>query len=195
MNFGTLKADILALIGRAPADACYRLVTADINNSLRLRAMEKTATLTEAASVAMPADFLALISIYRDANPRTTLRPTTPQALHGAYEATGTPWQYAIVDGALLLSPGANTGASINLRYYGKVADLVADADTNAILAAHPGIYIYGTLKHHAALLRDPEAGAMWAAEYAGALAVARAAEQSDRYSGAPMTPYVGPVA
>mgnify|MGYP000377364524 CR=1 FL=1 len=34
MDFGTLKSRLLATIGRAPADVCYEMVTADINQEL-----------------------------------------------------------------------------------------------------------------------------------------------------------------
>ena len=35
-TFGTLKSELLAVIGRAPSDAAYQLVRADINRDLRL---------------------------------------------------------------------------------------------------------------------------------------------------------------
>ena len=54
MDFATLKSRLYSLIGRYPADICYELVTADINARLRVREMEATDTLTEAASVALP---------------------------------------------------------------------------------------------------------------------------------------------
>lgn len=190
MNFGQLKARLLALVGRAPADVCYELVTADINATLRLSVMEDTATLTEAESVALPADFLGVVSIYRDVDPRTPLRPTTAQAMNVDHYSSGTPTEYAIVDGALLLNPSPNGSEDIVLRYYAKQADLVADADTNAVLSKYPAVYVYGVLAHHGALTRN-EAMAVWKSEYIQAVKVARAADLSDRHSGAPLVPVV----
>ena len=119
MDFVTLKSRILALIGRAPADICYELVTADINHGIRLRVMETTATLVESATVALPDDFLQLISLYRDVSPRTTLNPIPPQALHDGFTSSGQPAFYSIENGQLRLSPSPNGSAGL--------ADITAD--------------------------------------------------------------------
>ena len=84
MDFATLKSRLYSLIERYPADICYELVTADINARLRVREMEATDTLTEAASVALPSDFLQMISIYRDVDPRTPLSPTDTTGINRA---------------------------------------------------------------------------------------------------------------
>ncbi len=191
MNFGELKAQLLALVGRAPSDLCYTLVTADINAALRIAAMEDTATLTEAASVALPADFLSVVSVYRDTTPRTPLSPTTAQAINNGHSPSGTPRQYAIVDGAMLLNPEPDGSEDIVLRYFAKQADLVDDADTTPVLTKHPAIYVYGALAHHSALIRNMEAAAIWQGQYVQAVKGARAADSGDRYSGSPMEPVV----
>jgi hypothetical protein len=187
MNFGELKAYLLELTGRAPSDLCYVLVTEDINKALRVAAMEDTATITEAASIALPADFLAVVSVYRDTNPRTPLSPTTAQAINNGHSTSGIPRQYAIVDGAMLLNPEPDGSEDIVLRYYAKQADLSADGDTTAVLTKHPSIYVYGALSHHAALIRNMEAAAIWQGQYIQAMKGARAADSGDRYSGAPL--------
>ena len=74
MNLSGLRAYLLAEIGRAPSDIVYELVENDIANRLRLREMEATTTITEAASVTLPSDFLEVMSVYRDTDPRTYLR-------------------------------------------------------------------------------------------------------------------------
>lgn len=191
MNFGQLKAHLLSLIGRAPSDLCYELVTADINAALRIAVMEDTATLTEAASVALPADFLAVVSVYRDTAIRTPLSPTTAQAINNGHSTSGTPRQYAIVDGAMLLNPEPDGSEDIVLRYYAKQSDLSADGDTTPVLTKHPAIYVYGALAHHSVLTRNMEAASVWKAEFVQAMKGARAADSNDRYSGAPLEPTV----
>lgn len=190
MDFASLKARILALIGRAPNDVVYELVTADINNGLRIKEMESTTTLVEGAEVTLPADFLAVVDVYRDTNPRVPLQPTTPQALNRAHNPSGTPTQYAIVDGKLILNPAPDGTENIKLRYYAKLADLSADGDTNDVLAKFPALYVYGALAHHAALIRDTAAAAVYEAQYQKAASIAKASNR-DRYSGAPLTPTV----
>lgn len=191
MNFGTLKSRILALIGRAPNDLVYELVTADINQTLRLRVMESTTTLTEAASVTLPSDFLEVVSIYRDTDPRSTLQPTTEQTFHRTYETSGVPRFYSVIDGALLLSPAPNGSENIVMRYIAQLADLSADTDTNDVLTKYPGIYVYGALVHHAALIRDAENAATWLAGYDAAKRQAQKDDRATRYGGVPIVPVV----
>ena len=50
-TFGTLKSEILAIIGRTPADPSFQMVTREINRDLRIMAMESTTTLVEAAEI------------------------------------------------------------------------------------------------------------------------------------------------
>jgi hypothetical protein len=191
MDFGTLKSRLLALIGRAPADVCYELVTADINRGLRLSIMEETESLVEAAIVPLPDDFKAVVSIYRDTDPRVPLRPVAPQAMHRAHVASGVPTEYAIVDGELLLNPAPSGSGIIELRYIARLPDLAADGDTNAVLTRYPDIYVYGVLSHHAVLVGQVERAAVWKAEYLAAMSRATAADASDRVSGAPIVPVV----
>lgn len=189
MNFGALKTRVTSLLGRAPADVCYELVTADINQEMRLRVMEATATLTEAASVALPADFLEVVSIYRDTDPRTSLRPASPQAFQRMHQASGIPSVFSVVDGALLLSPTPNGAEDLQLRYYARLSDLVAGSDTNDVLDRYPALYVYGVLAHHAALIRDEKALAIHFAAYEKAKQQARADDARTRYGGAPVVP------
>lgn len=181
MDFATLKSRIAAIIGRAPADVCYELVTADVNQELRLRVMESTATLTEAATVALPSDFLDMVSLYRDTDPRHTLKPLPPQALQRTFRSSGIPEFYSITDGVLTLSPAPSGSEDLVMRYLASASDLSADGDTNAVLAKYPSIYVYGALSHHALLIRDMEALAGWAAAYEKAKAQARKDDASYR--------------
>lgn len=184
MDFGTLKTRIEALIGRAPADVCYELTTADINQEMRLRVMEATTTIAEAETISLPSDFLELVSVYRDVDPRTTLRVTTPQNLHKGHQTSGTPGQYAIEDGLIRFSPAPSASENVVIRYYAKLADLSADSDTNDVLDKYPSIYVYGVLAHHAALIRDNEAAATWYAAYEKAKKQARNDDRAYRYGG-----------
>jgi hypothetical protein len=188
MDFATLKSRVLALIGRAPADVVYELVTADINADLRMTVQETKVTITEAASMTLPADFLSVVDVYRDVDPRTPLSPTTAQAINRTHSSSGTPSQYAIVDGAMVLNPSPNGSESVNLRYIAKLADLSADTDTNDVLTKYPQIYIYGVLAHHGMLLGDTRIG-IWQAAYETAKKQARGSDARDRHSGAPLIP------
>lgn len=189
MNFGTLKSRILGIIGRAPSEVCYELVTADINQQMRLMVMQSSTTLTAAASITLPTDFLGAVDAYLDTDPRTPLRATTAGALNRTSQSSGTTREYAIVDGAMLINPVGSD--DIELRYYASLADLSADADVNNVLTTYPSIYVYGVLAHHAALIRDTEAVATWFAAYEKAKGQARAADTKQRMGGLPVVPVV----
>ncbi len=191
MDFATLKSRLYSLIGRYPADICYELVTADINARLRVREMEATDTLTEAARVALPSDFLQMISVYRDVDPRTPLSPTDTTGINRAHVTSGTPKTYAIVDGAILLNPEPDGSENLIIRYYARQADLSADGDTNDILTNYPSVYVYGVLAHHAALIRDEKAMAIHGAAYGQHMKLAQSSDAKARYSGAPIVPTV----
>lgn len=175
MDFATLKTRLQAIIGRAPADVCYELVTADINQELRLRDMESQVTLTAALSISLPADFLSAVYVYEDTTPLRALKQTEPTAMQRLrLDGTGRPSHYAIIDGAMLLDQIEGT-TDIILRYHAKLADLSADSDTNDVLTNYPAVYIYGTLAHHAALRGDDRGVATWYAAYEKAKKQARA--------------------
>lgn len=195
MNFGTLKSRILAIIGRAPADVVYELVTADINQQLRVRYMETETTLTESATIALPADFLDVLTIYRNTEPRRALGPLPPQTLQRAFNSSGTPAFYSIEDGQLRLTPSPNGSEEIVMRYYAKLSDLSADSDENDILTNYPSIYVYGALTHHALLIRDMENAQGWAMAYEKAIKQAKADDRKYRSGAGSTYPIVGSVA
>lgn len=195
MNFGELKAALLAQIGRSPADLTYQLVTADVNKYLRVSEMVTNTTLTEAGSITLPSDFLAVVDVYLDTDPRRALSPTSKQALNAMLTTGGTASTYAIEDGKMFLNPAPTTSETINLRYYARVADLSADSDENDILSNYPDVYVYGTLTHHAALVRDTEAAAIWKVGYDAAIRSANKNDLKAKYSGAPLRINTGSVA
>lgn len=160
MTFLDLKTRLLAILGREPPAVVYEMVTAEINRDVRLKAMQATATLAEAATVSLgELRFLEMVDIYRNTSPPTVLRPTTPQAIRAGHIASGVPREYAVVDGLLLLNPVPDGAENLVIRYYQKLNDLSADSDENDILTNYPDIYVYGALAHHAMLLGDERAG------------------------------------
>lgn len=194
-TFGTLKSEILALLGRAPADPAYQMVTADINRELRTLDMEATATLTSAGSYAMPAAFLEMIEAYIDETPRRFLTPTTAHAINTMWATSGKAHQYAIVgdgaDGTMIFDK--TTTDDVEIRYYTEVTALAADEDDNVVLLKHPGVYLYGALYHHARMIRDQAAAADWGADYKREMDAANAFAFRERMRGAParVTPRV----
>ena len=184
MNYGELKANILSVLGRAPAGFAYDLVTADVNQKLRLLCMEATTSLTEAASVTLPTDFLEVIDVYRDTDPRRYLTPVPASDISRMNVTSGTPCNYAIVDGAMLLNPAPDGSETLQLRYTAKATALVSDADTNDVLTNFPSVYVYGALTHHATLIRDQANAGAWFQAYQTAMQQAQGDTNRARSSG-----------
>lgn len=175
MTFAELKADLLASIGRAPSALAYKMTTSDINSTLRIVEMHKSAALT--TDLTLPTDYLEAVSVYgvRELvqSPMTTL---------GDGVKAG---EYAVFNGALVAE------LPVTLKYFAAFDDLSADADTNAVLSTYPDIYVYGVLAHHAALLRDPEALAVHFPAFERAMKKAQRADNMKHNGGHGILPTV----
>lgn len=193
-TLATLQSEILALIGRAPIDSAYTAVTRNINTGWRDPAtgkvmfvrtldQETSATLTSAASYVLPAAYLEMIDVYIDATPRRWLKPTTVAAINSVYAASGNAEQYAIegtgADNTMIFDKA--TTDDVEIRYYTEATALVNANDTNVILDKFFDIYLYGSLYHHSRLIRDREAAADWAMDYAAAIAAANVFSYRER--------------
>lgn len=190
-TFGTLKSELLSMLGREPADWVYQVVTREINTDLRLSTMIESTSVTEAASVSLSAvspEVLQIVSIYRDVTPRCTLTPTTPQALQARYHTSGAPTHFAFVDDALLLNrPGS--GETLQVQYYGALALMSGDDDTSDTLTTYPEIFIYGALAHHAQGIRDFASAAQWGGTYEAVKKRAVARDRASHNGPAPVSP------
>jgi len=195
VNFGSLKARLLAQIGRAPSDLCYELVTAEINEGLRVPQMQAVVTFAPVGEYTLPSDFLEAVSVYHEVSGgRLALEAQEPTTFDASWVAASWPQFYSISDGVMRVY-GTEGGGTISLRYYQRQADMVADSDSNAILEDHPSVYVYGVLAHHAALVRDAEALQVHFPAYERAVAKAQPAGIARRNGGnmAGPTPRVAP--
>lgn len=187
MNFGELKSRLLAQIGRAPSDMCYELVTADVNNGLRVPEMLTSVALTEALTITLPTDFRAVDAIWVNKDVPYPLKPSTENAMKTYGSTQGLPRFYVIKDGEMLLDRVSGGSETIELTYYANLADLAADTDFNDVLTKYPAIYIYGTLAHHSALTKDREAASGYFTLFNNAIDDANSAARRSRMSGSPM--------
>lgn len=185
MDFGTLKSRLLAQIGRAPSDLCYELVTAEVNETVRLAAMQATTSFSPVESYTLPTDFIEAVSVYWEigSGSRRSLQAREPSAFDAGYSVSSQPSFYSVSDGVMRLN-GATGGGTVHLRYYQSQADLSADSDTNPVLSAHPAIYVYGVLAHHAALISDQSALAVHFPAYERAVKMAQQADRARRQGG-----------
>lgn len=111
----------------------------------------RTAVTVNAETVAAPTGFLAAKRFYIDVVPRKTLHltdsarlidmtmnlPTATSPTHFAVEGVDT----------LAFAPLFSGSVTGQLLYYKAPAALVADADSNVVLAKYPYLYLYGGLE------------------------------------------------
>lgn len=192
-TFGTLQTAVSAYLGRTlPSQAPYDMVTSDINASFRLKIMESTTTLTAAEEIdlsSLSPAFLAVESVYRDSTPQFALEVTSSAVIRNEFDSASVPSKFAIINDKMLLN-GAGGADSIEMNYFGKIADFSVSGDTNAILTTYPKIFLFGALYYHGALNGDPRAS-VWEGEYNKAIAQTIATDQASRFSGSPLVPSV----
>ena len=98
---------------------------------------------------ALPDDFLQMkdVTVNISGGRVGTLRAVGRDEINLASSATagGVPSVYNIQDLTIEVRPGPSERI-INLTYYGRLAQLVADTDTNELLDRYTALYLYGIL-------------------------------------------------
>lgn len=157
------------------------LAESRLNRQLRLRLAEREANLAVgagAASVALPADYGEALSL-RAADPARVLRFRDP-VLIGRDGAPGLP-EFWTVDGATVrFERPCGQAAVFVLRYLARLA-LSDAAPANALLTAHPDLYLFAALVEAGPYLRDAELLSVFEARLQQALAEVNAKEGRSR--------------
>lgn len=187
MNFASLKSNVQSALGRTDIpDYVYSLTTSGINRDLRVLEMQCTTTLyTNGGTASLPSDFLEAESVYIDDNGgRSPLIPATELGQATRYDESGRPYYYAVHNDEITLMPEPDTDYEIELRYYAKLDDFSADADTNDVITAYPGLFLYGALTHAAIWQKDDESAATYNKAYTAELTRLEKADTKRRFSG-----------
>jgi len=193
-TFADLKTNVRnAFNDREPPAFVYTLVTAELNTRLRVLQMETEVDLAVSGeSTALPADFLEVRHVYLDQVPRVELDLISEFSKSSTYRSSGEPRAYTIINGFILLNPVPDGSYTVTMRYIAKLADLSADADTNAVLTTFPSLYLYGALHQAAMWEGDGEAAAKYEQTFEMSLDKINKREQRARFSGGPLKSYAG---
>lgn len=152
---------------------------------LRCRDMEVGDTLTTSnGSVAVPTDWLEFKRIWIDANdgkdliylPLTQFRSVTES------QQTGTPQYYTIDSSSVYVAP--TTDADLTVTYYPTLGGFSDDNSSDAILTAHPEIYLSGVLAEAYRWIRDVEGVTLETAEFAAKVRGVNAQDKAAHSSG-----------
>lgn len=128
----------------AKARTFIQLAEARLNRLLDDPEMEVRATLTGTAQYTdLPTDFKHIIGVTTGGVPLTQVSGSVITSLDQSH--TGTPRQYAIVDGAITFAPVSTTN-TINMLYVRRIPPLTDSEPSNWLLKLAPDLYIYGAL-------------------------------------------------
>jgi len=161
---------------------------------LRIREMEETAALTFVDGKAtLPGGYLDKRALYWRGAQTVSVSYEPPSVFYPAEtDRAGFPYPLAYtIEGNTIIIPGTSAGEG-QLLHYAKAAALVAEGDSNVILASFPGVYLYGCQAEVFRHTRDADEEAKALRRYADAVDAANRYTMISRSVGGPMKRKVG---
>lgn len=182
-NYGELRQSFRNWVHRTDLDPVFpdfvALFEAFANRVLRLRSMQKTATLSFVDGVAqLPADFLEAVTVGTDDRNSTFL---TQLQSTGAWQGSYT------IDGGNIVQTGGGNGTQ-TIRYYSRFALGTLDGSTNAVLVDAPDAYLFGVLAEAAPYMVDDPRVALWQTKRDAALGSLQQKDDEAKFSGQTLT-------
>lgn len=176
-TYTELQSAIADWLNRTDMDAVIpnfiALSEASFNRTLRLASQISLSTLTVTDSAAtLPADFLEIESI----SPALDYR--SPELF-----LLDVPGTYTIVGQQLRVCATVPL-SEIKLVYYARVPSLSPTQPTNAVLTAHPDLYLYTSLAQSAPYLKDDARLAVWGQMAGQILDAVRIDDENRRFGG-----------
>jgi hypothetical protein len=116
----------------------------------------------------LPTDTLEIVRIVVDLTPVIVLEYMTPEEISErriVMSATGKPYYFTTVGGStnqLEVLPSPDSTYTSSIVYYTRIAALTDAATSNWLLAAHPDIYLFGTLVEAEPYLKNDARMPMW---------------------------------
>ena len=116
----------------------------------------------------LPTDTLEIIRIVVDLTPVIVLEYLTPEEISQrriVMSSTGKPYYFTMIGGSsnqLEVLPSPDSTYTSSIVYYTRIAALSDSATSNWLLAAHPDIYLFGTLVEAEPYLKNDERMPMW---------------------------------
>lgn len=181
------RGDISTLV-----DDFIDLAEADIWQSLRLRAMETTATGNlSGRTLALPSTYLQARKLRLTTNPSTELTYRTPESM-SIQSGSGKPTDYTITS-QIEFNKTPDSTYGYELNYYGSLTALSSSNTSNAVLASYPSVYLFGALYHFANWALDEEKAAKYLALFEKAMNDANKSDKKGRYGAAKSMKIEGP--
>ena len=197
-NYTELKTSIANWLNRSDLtseiqDDFIKLVEADFNSKLRVRAMVTSSDITiNNETVALPSGFLQVRDFYiLSGSTKYPLRYMTPSQMDQVKgtSQTGLPSSYTILGDNFRFMPRSDSSYTGKLNFYKSFTSLSNSNTTNYILTSHPSIYLYGALFHAANFLGgiNPQQVQTWQQMYGTAMERLEQNDREDQFSGSPL--------
>jgi hypothetical protein len=153
MNYGELKEAVIDRAHRPEIDPTGFIAIAHgrIVNDLQVSSMRKFVELDTSTSLnviasvwstPLPADTLKVMQVLANNTEIAFLDPARLQSV--TQNDAGQASNYSIVGKELWTAPGV--AGSLAVHYYERMAELMADSDTNEVLTNYPAVYLYASL-------------------------------------------------
>jgi hypothetical protein len=184
-NFADLRTQIASWLNRTDlttAQLSLFVATAesDIRNDVETRESELLATGTMLGDGFLaPTGYLSTRTLVVDGHFYSYL---TPEQYAAKVDAESTERYYTVNGDAFSVIGG--DGLDYELLYLGEVTALVADGDSNWILANAPTIYLWAGCKYGAVFLRDPGGATGYDTLYKEAVSRLNMREREAKYAG-----------
>ena len=168
------------------------LAEASFNRNLRTRDMLTRATATEDGQyIGLPTDFLEMQNIELTSTdpPKRLIYATSDRSddfREQRSNTNGEPIYYTIEGKAIQLMPTPDTSYTLQLNYYKAIPALstVADSGDTWLLAAHPDIYLYGTLTQASPYLMDQQSAQIWDGLLARSVQELQMSDEMSKFAG-----------
>ena len=138
----------------------------------------------------LPTDTLEIVRIVLDLTPVVVLEYLTPEEISErrvSMSATGKPYYFTVIGGStnqLEVVPSPDSTYTSSIVYYTRIAALSDSATSNWLLAAHPDIYLFGTLVEAEPYLKNDERMPMWTSRLDKALMALRLQGERELHTG-----------
>ncbi len=138
-----------------------RLAEGTLNKVIRSTHMvTNTTVMPSTYRVSVPDDMMEPIYLQVQSDTSAPLEQVSPEQLielrRGRMRTAATPRSYAVIGRYFHFAPAPSGSTTINVAYYASLPPLSENA-TNWLLDKHPDLYLYTSLLHAAAWLRDDE--------------------------------------
>lgn len=170
MDYGTLRTDFKNLLSRDDctdelADTFLRAGISRILRTLRVPTMERVLPITVDADgfILIPSDYLELIDLYQgDIYANTTATKLKKLELGEFIRkgVTGETKYYTRIQGKWYLKDNPGAGETITAYYYGDLATLENDEDTDPLLEIAHDVFLYAAMYYAADHFSDERASA-----------------------------------